>query len=103
MSLTRQTHHSFAEALPIAGLGRCTIRHILIDGRYWMQPASLVQTIEQDRAHGLLPWVVVMSAGTMDTGWHEPAHQVAVYAGKLMGTRGNDLGQDVWTEVLTLG
>ncbi len=77
---TSQTHHSVAKALRIAGLGGCIQREILVDSAYRMQPELLDQTVQEDRQAGLMPWLVVATAGTTDTGAVDPLPAIAEIA-----------------------
>ena len=70
--LTAQAHHCIEKALRIAGLAEAVVRHVPMDDRFRMRPADLAAMIEQDRAAGLLPWLVIAAAGTTDTGAVDP-------------------------------
>jgi glutamate/tyrosine decarboxylase-like PLP-dependent enzyme len=74
--LTRQAHHSVDKALRIAGLASATRRRIPVDARSRMDPEALRRQIDQDRADGLRPWLVVASAGTTDTGAIDPLARI---------------------------
>ena len=78
--LTSQTHHSVAKALRIAGLGECQRRLIPLDPAYRMQPAALNLAIKQDKASGLLPWLIVASAGSTDVGAVDPLLEITAIA-----------------------
>lgn len=75
--LTSQTHHSVTKALRIAGLGECVVREIALDPAYRLRPELLEGAIRTDRDAGLLPWLVVASAGSTDTGAIDPLNAVA--------------------------
>jgi glutamate/tyrosine decarboxylase-like PLP-dependent enzyme len=66
--MTRFVHHCVDKALHIAGRGRSPRRLIATDDRCRMDVAALEQAIEQDLAEGIRPWLVIASAGTIDTG-----------------------------------
>lgn len=74
--LTSQTHHSITKALRIAGLGGCVLREIPLDSAYRMQPDLLDQAIHADQRAGLLPWLVVATAGSTDTGAIDPLNAI---------------------------
>ena len=74
--LSAQTHHSVQKALRIAGVGRCVVRAIELDSRYRMRPDLLAAAVRADRAAGLVPWVLVGSAGTTDTGAVDPSRDL---------------------------
>lgn len=82
--LTSQAHHSLEKALRIAGLGECVVRRIAIDARHRMEPAALRQTIVEDRAAGLRPWLVLAAAGSTDTGAIDPLESI----GRIAATEG---------------
>ncbi|HWV98731.1 MAG TPA: aminotransferase class V-fold PLP-dependent enzyme [Candidatus Acidoferrum sp.] len=75
--LTSQTHHSIAKALRIAGMSGCVTREIPLDSAYRMRPDLLEQATHADQQAGLLPWLVVASAGSTDTGTIDPLNAIA--------------------------
>lgn len=74
--LTQQTHHCVDRALNIAGMSECHRRYIPMDEKFRMIPSELKQNIEQDYKNGLIPWVVVASAGSTDTGAIDPLDEI---------------------------
>jgi glutamate/tyrosine decarboxylase-like PLP-dependent enzyme len=75
--LTRFAHHCIDKALHIAGRGRSPKRVIATDDNYRMSAEALEQALEEDRRNGVQPWLVVASAGTVDTGSIDPLHEIA--------------------------
>jgi glutamate/tyrosine decarboxylase-like PLP-dependent enzyme len=75
--LTPQAHHCLEKALRIAGLGEARIRYVETDPNYRMRPERLREMVEADRAAGLLPWMVIASAGTTDVGAVDPLDLIA--------------------------
>ena len=75
--LTRFAHHCVDKALHIAGRGRSPRRLIATDANYRMSVEALEQALEEDRRDGVRPWLVVASAGTVDTGSIDPLQEVA--------------------------
>lgn len=75
--MTRFTHYCVDKALHIAGRGRSPKRIIATDDAYRMSAEALEQAIEEDRRNGVRPWLVVASAGTVDTGTIDPLPEVA--------------------------
>ena len=75
--LSEQAHHSLGKALRIAGLGECIERFVPLDERHRMQPESLAKMIREDRATGRLPFLIIASAGTTDTGVVDPIERLA--------------------------
>jgi aromatic-L-amino-acid decarboxylase len=77
---TSHTHHCLDKALRIAGLGECQLRHVSMDAQYRMDPSALAQAIEEDKAAGLKPWLLIASAGTTDVGAVDPLPELAALA-----------------------
>jgi len=75
--MTRFAHYCVDKALHIAGRGRSPKRMIDTDDRCRMSVAALEAAIEQDIADGVRPWLVVASAGTIDTGSIDPLEAIA--------------------------
>jgi aromatic-L-amino-acid/L-tryptophan decarboxylase len=75
--LTRFAHHCVDKALHIAGRGRSPRRLIATDANYRMSVEALEQALEEDRRSGVRPWLVVASAGTVDTGSVDPLPEIA--------------------------
>jgi glutamate/tyrosine decarboxylase-like PLP-dependent enzyme len=61
-------HSCVTKAMDIAGLGSDALRLIPVDSRYRIDLKALATAIEQDRAAGFTPFLVVGTAGTVDTG-----------------------------------
>jgi len=75
--LTRFVHHCVDKALHIAGRGSSPRRTIATDANYRMSVEALEQALEEDRRNGIRPWLVVASAGTVDTGSIDPLPEIA--------------------------
>ncbi len=80
--LTPQVHHCVQKALRIAGLGKTIIRYIEMDERFRMKADNLQQQLKKDQAAGLVPFLLVASAGTTDTGAIDPLEELADIAEK---------------------
>lgn len=78
--LTEQAHHCVDKALRIAGLGECERRYLAMDDGYRMRPDALDAAVAEDRAAGLIPWLVVASAGTTDVGAIDPLEEIGQVA-----------------------
>jgi glutamate/tyrosine decarboxylase-like PLP-dependent enzyme len=78
--LTEQAHHCLTKGLRIAGVGECIVRRIPIDERYRMIPEELDRAIAEDVRSGRIPWLVVGTAGTTDTGAVDPLEAIAAIA-----------------------
>jgi glutamate/tyrosine decarboxylase-like PLP-dependent enzyme len=75
--MTRFAHYCVDKALHIAGRARAPRRMIETDERYRMSVDALARALERDRADGVRPWLVVASAGTVDTGAVDPLADIA--------------------------
>lgn len=75
--LTSQTHHCLHKALRLTGLGEVQIRTISMDERFRMQPEALRRAIARDQVHGLIPFMIVGSGGTTNTGAVDPLDALA--------------------------
>jgi glutamate/tyrosine decarboxylase-like PLP-dependent enzyme len=78
--LTRFAHHCIDKALHIAGRGRAPRRVIATDENFRMSAEALERALEEDRRNGVKPWLVVASAGTVDTGAIDPLAELAELA-----------------------
>jgi len=78
--LTRFAHHCIDKALNIAGRGRSPRRVIATDANYRMSAEALEQALGEDRRNGIRPWLVVASAGTVDTGAIDPLPEIVELA-----------------------
>jgi glutamate/tyrosine decarboxylase-like PLP-dependent enzyme len=75
--VTRFAHYCVDKALHIAGRGRSPKRVIATDADYRMSVEALEQALEVDRRNGIRPWIVIASAGTVDTGAIDPLPDIA--------------------------
>ncbi|MGN6058908.1 MAG: pyridoxal phosphate-dependent decarboxylase family protein, partial [Sphingomicrobium sp.] len=75
--VTRFAHYCVDKALHIAGRGRSPKRPIATDDGYRMSVQALEQALEEDRRNGVRPWIVIASAGTVDTGAIDPLPEIA--------------------------
>jgi glutamate/tyrosine decarboxylase-like PLP-dependent enzyme len=70
-------HHCVDKALHIAGRSGALHRRIATDERHRMRPAALAEALAKDAADGVRPWLVIASAGTVDTGAVDPLDEIA--------------------------
>jgi L-2,4-diaminobutyrate decarboxylase len=77
-----QTHLSIAKALRVLGFIDTQIRKMPVDAKFRMDTAHLQRAVEEDRAAGLLPFCIVASCGTTNTGSIDPLHEIANFADK---------------------
>ncbi len=75
--VTRFAHYCIDKALHIAGRSRAPKRVIATDDSCRMSVEALAQALEEDRRAGVPPWLVVASAGTVDTGAIDPLPEIA--------------------------
>lgn len=74
--LSEQAHHCILKALRIIGLGDIIIRKVALDEKSRIKPVALLAAIEQDKENGLIPAIVIASAGTTDTGAVDPLYDI---------------------------
>lgn len=72
-----QAHSAALRAAWIAGIPRAQVRVLASDAEYRVRPADVRRAIAADRAAGLLPVAVVVSAGTTNTGAVDPLDELA--------------------------
>ncbi len=77
-----QAHHSVLKAAKLAGVMPDRVRAIVSDERYRLRVDALEQAIETDRRAGLMPFAVVSSAGTTNTGAVDPLDAIADVCGR---------------------
>jgi glutamate/tyrosine decarboxylase-like PLP-dependent enzyme len=70
--VSEQTHSSVAKGLKIIGLLPGQIRRVACDDRFRLDVPALEAAIAEDRAAGRVPFAVVASAGTTNTGSVDP-------------------------------
>lgn len=70
-------HHCLDKALRIAGLGAVVLRDLPVDGHYRIRVDAARDLVRADRAAGLVPWLLIASAGTTDTGSIDPLDPLA--------------------------
>jgi glutamate/tyrosine decarboxylase-like PLP-dependent enzyme len=63
-----EAHGCNTKAFDLLGLGRESLRAIAVDDRFSMKPDALIARIAADKTAGLLPFVVIASVGTVNTG-----------------------------------
>ena len=80
--VSTQAHHSVFKAAKLAGIMPDRVRRIPVDDQFRMRIAHLQEAIVRDRANGLRPFLVVASAGTINTGAVDPIDDVADVAAR---------------------
>lgn len=61
-------HGCVVRAMELAGLGSEALRVLPVDAQHHLPVESVREAIARDRANGLQPFLIVASAGTVDTG-----------------------------------
>jgi aromatic-L-amino-acid/L-tryptophan decarboxylase len=72
-----QAHHSIRKSARLAGIMADRVRAIPVDEAFRLRPSLLAEAIAEDRRAGLVPFVVVSSAGTTNTGAVDPLDEIA--------------------------
>lgn len=75
--ISNQAHHSVNKGLRIVGIPDSRIRSVKTDENLKMIPAELEKLILEDRKNGLIPFMVIGSAGTTNTGTIDPLFDLA--------------------------
>ncbi len=70
--VTRHTHHSATKATRLAGIRSDQVEIVAVDQNLRMDVDQLEKHIELDRAAGRVPFLVIASGGTTDTGTVDP-------------------------------
>lgn len=78
--LTSQVHHCVLKAIRIAALDYCQIRQVRLTPDYEMDLDDLRHKIESDQDLGLIPFLIVASAGSTDLGIIDPLEEIATIA-----------------------
>ncbi|WP_036168391.1 aminotransferase class V-fold PLP-dependent enzyme [Massilia sp. 9096] len=84
-----EAHGCIAKAMEMAGLGSDALRRIDVDGDGRMRVDDLRAQVEADRRAGFKPFLLVATAGTVNTGAIDPLPQLADFARE----------QDLWLHV----
>ena len=77
MYASDQVHHSIVKSARVAGVMPDRVRSIPVDEAFRMRIDALEDAIRRDRAAGLIPFLVVSSAGTTNTGAVDPLCDIA--------------------------
>ncbi|MFC5185980.1 pyridoxal phosphate-dependent decarboxylase family protein [Actinomadura harenae] len=72
-----ESHLAWLKIAHMCGLGRGAVRLVPVTPDLRMDPAALAEAIAADRARGLLPFLVVGTAGTTGAGVIDPLHDLA--------------------------
>ena len=72
-----QTHSSVAKGLRVIGISNSRIRRISTNEKFQINMDELKNAIEKDKEKGLIPFVVIGTAGTTNTGSVDPLKEIA--------------------------
>jgi aromatic-L-amino-acid decarboxylase len=72
-----ETHTWISKAVDLFGFGLDAIRWIPVDGNQRMNISLLNQQISEDKNEGLIPFLVVGTAGSVGTGVVDPLNEIA--------------------------
>ncbi|HET6388082.1 pyridoxal phosphate-dependent decarboxylase family protein [Hyphomicrobium sp.] len=75
-----EAHACIAQAMQLSGIGSHHLRQVATDPAGRMDPGALQAAIAADRAAGFQPFLVVATAGTVNTGAVDPLADIAVIA-----------------------
>jgi aromatic-L-amino-acid decarboxylase len=74
-----ETHAWASKAAELLGLGRSSFRQIPVDDAYRIDVSALEAAVASDRAAGHLPFCVIGTAGTVNTGATDDLARLAAY------------------------
>jgi glutamate/tyrosine decarboxylase-like PLP-dependent enzyme len=80
-----EAHHSFLKAARLCGLGTEAVREVRVDSSLRMIPEDLAARIEEDRAAGCSPFLVVATVGSTSAGAVDPVAELAQVADEAGG------------------
>ena len=75
--LSDQTHYSVVKALRLLGFAYNQIRRLPADAQFRMRPEQVEEAIQADRKAGLVPFLVVGTCGTTNSGAVDPLAQLS--------------------------
>ncbi len=74
---SQEGHSSLRKAVEVLGLGEASLRLIRTTDDYTIDLEALRRTLAHDRAHGMRPFCIVATAGTVNTGAIDPLAALA--------------------------
>jgi aromatic-L-amino-acid decarboxylase len=75
--LSGESHHSFVKIARMTGLGTDAVREVAVDDGFALDAVDLRRRIEEDRRAGMVPLVIVGTAGTTSAGVIDPLPALA--------------------------
>lgn len=80
--ISAEGHHSIMKAARACGLGLTAVREIAVDPHFRLDIDALSEQLARDKAEGLLPFMIVGTAGTTNAGMIDPLAQLADIAAR---------------------
>lgn len=77
---SQEAHSCIAKAMEVIGIGSANLRRVACDDMFRLDAEALERRIDEDLALGLLPFLVVATAGTVNTGAVDPIAAVGEIA-----------------------
>ena len=74
--VSEQAHSSIEKGVITLGLGQRALRKIPTDNEFRMDATALAAAVEEDRAHGIVPFCVVATVGTTSTSSIDPVPEI---------------------------
>lgn len=74
--ITRESHNGYNKLAHITGIGRQALRPVETDEQLRMDASDLSRKIAEDRKQGMVPFMVVGTAGTTATGVIDPLEKI---------------------------
>ena len=75
--VSQQSHHCIWKAIQTCGMEEAIIRNIKMDDHYRMDPKALEMQIQKDREDGLIPFILISTAGSTDVGAIDPLYSLS--------------------------
>ncbi|HUR15897.1 MAG TPA: aminotransferase class V-fold PLP-dependent enzyme [Candidatus Limnocylindrales bacterium] len=75
-----EAHHSFVKIAHQSGIGRASVRHVRVDAQLRMDVDDLRRQLDEDKARGAIPFLIVATAGTTAAGAIDPIPELAAIA-----------------------
>jgi glutamate/tyrosine decarboxylase-like PLP-dependent enzyme len=75
--ISRESHLAWVKIGHQAGIGRSAVRQVPTDGSGRMDADALARMLEDDKARGCVPVLIVATAGTTNAGMIDPIHRCA--------------------------
>jgi glutamate/tyrosine decarboxylase-like PLP-dependent enzyme len=77
-----ESHHSIHKAARLCGLGDDSVREVPVDDQLQMDINALSLRVDQDKAAGFAPFLIVATAGTTGAGTIDPLASLADYGAR---------------------